>query len=216
MQVDTQPFPVNTIEPTSKKVLVRPEVADKGKDKNIIIGDPRTSSISQEEIARKAPDKNTNKSGGTGQAQPSSRAKLLDSSIADCPTLPHRRSGAHADGPADSAGQSAHDHRRQPLHKARKETQGKNEHNTHGRLVKVGPTFDQLLAKYAGKKVVLCDRPIKEPRSPAKTKRSNKTARKAMQQASPIYHVLPGYSPPAYSSSIYFPIQIWNCTTMNP
>jgi hypothetical protein len=64
--VDTQPFPVNTIEPTSKKVLVRPEVADKGKDKNIIIGDPHTSSISQEEIARKAPDKNTNKSGGTG------------------------------------------------------------------------------------------------------------------------------------------------------
>jgi hypothetical protein len=33
MQVDTQPFHVNTIEPTSKKVLVRPEVADKGKDK---------------------------------------------------------------------------------------------------------------------------------------------------------------------------------------
>jgi hypothetical protein len=38
MQVETQSFPVNTIEPTSKKVLVRSEVADKGKDKNIIIG----------------------------------------------------------------------------------------------------------------------------------------------------------------------------------
>jgi hypothetical protein len=33
MQVDTQPFPVNTIELTCKKVLVQPEVADKGKDK---------------------------------------------------------------------------------------------------------------------------------------------------------------------------------------
>jgi hypothetical protein len=62
--VDTQPFPVNTIEPTSKKVLVRPEVADKGK--NIVIGDPRTSNISQEEIVRKAPNKRTNKSGGAG------------------------------------------------------------------------------------------------------------------------------------------------------
>jgi hypothetical protein len=31
IQVDTQPFPVNTIEPTCKRVLVRPEVADKGK-----------------------------------------------------------------------------------------------------------------------------------------------------------------------------------------
>jgi hypothetical protein len=66
MQVDTQPFPVSTIEPTSKKVLVRPKVADKGKGKNIIIGDPRMSSISQEEIARKTLDKNTNKYGGTG------------------------------------------------------------------------------------------------------------------------------------------------------
>jgi hypothetical protein len=61
----TQPFPVNTIEPTSKKVLVQPEVADKDK-KNIIIGYPRMSNISQEEIARNAPDKNTNKSRGTG------------------------------------------------------------------------------------------------------------------------------------------------------
>ena len=66
MQVDKQPFPVNTIEPTCKKVMVQPEVADKGKGKNIIISDPRTSNISQEEIARKAPDKKTSKSRGAG------------------------------------------------------------------------------------------------------------------------------------------------------
>jgi hypothetical protein len=42
--VDTQPFPVNTIELTCKKVLVRPEMADKGK--GIVIGDPRMSLIS--------------------------------------------------------------------------------------------------------------------------------------------------------------------------
>jgi hypothetical protein len=46
MQVDIQPFLVNTIEPTSKKILVRPEVADKVKGKNIVIGDPHTSNIS--------------------------------------------------------------------------------------------------------------------------------------------------------------------------
>jgi hypothetical protein len=51
MQVDAQPFLVNTIEPTNKKVLVQPKIADKGKDKNIVIGDPRTSNISQEGIA---------------------------------------------------------------------------------------------------------------------------------------------------------------------
>jgi hypothetical protein len=39
----------------------------------------------------------------------------------------------------------------------------------------VGSTFDQLLAKYAGKKVILCDRPTKKPRSPTKTKWPSKT-----------------------------------------
>jgi hypothetical protein len=62
MQVDTQPFPINTIELASKKVLVWPKVADKVKGKNIIIRDPRTSNISQGEIGQKALDRNTNKS----------------------------------------------------------------------------------------------------------------------------------------------------------
>jgi hypothetical protein len=43
MQVDTQPFPVNTIDITCKRILVRPEMADKGKSKDIIIGNPRMS-----------------------------------------------------------------------------------------------------------------------------------------------------------------------------
>ena len=64
MQVDTQPFPVNIIKCTYKEVLVRPKVADKGKGENIVISDSRTSNISQEEIARKALDKKTSKSGG--------------------------------------------------------------------------------------------------------------------------------------------------------
>jgi hypothetical protein len=64
MQVDTQPFPVNTIELTCKKVLVRAEMADKGEGKGIVIGDPRMSNISQKEIARKAPDEKAKKSEG--------------------------------------------------------------------------------------------------------------------------------------------------------
>jgi hypothetical protein len=52
---------------------------------------------------------------------------------------------------ADSARQSVHGHKRQPPHKARKETQGQSQHDTHGRLVKAGLTFDQLVAKYTGK-----------------------------------------------------------------
>jgi hypothetical protein len=42
----TQPFHVSAIELANKKVLVWPETADKGKGKNIVIGDPRTSRIS--------------------------------------------------------------------------------------------------------------------------------------------------------------------------
>jgi hypothetical protein len=90
--------------------------------------------------------------------------------------------------------------------------QGQSTCNAHGRLVKVGPTFDQLLSKYASKKAVLCNQPAKKPR----TKQPNKTARKATQQASLIHRVMPGCSPPAYSSSIYYPIQMWNGTTINP
>jgi hypothetical protein len=53
------------VELASKKVLVRLEVADKGKGKNIIIGDPRTSKGSRGVVAQKAPGKKTNKTGGT-------------------------------------------------------------------------------------------------------------------------------------------------------
>ena len=74
--MDTQPFPVNTIDIACKKILVRPEMADKGKSKDIIIGSPRTSNISQNEIVRKAPDNKAKKSGGTkGQAQLMSQAR---------------------------------------------------------------------------------------------------------------------------------------------
>jgi hypothetical protein len=66
MQVDTQPFPVNTIELTCKKVLVRLEMADKGKGKGIVIGNPRMSDISQKEIARKASDEKAKKSEDAG------------------------------------------------------------------------------------------------------------------------------------------------------
>jgi hypothetical protein len=102
--VDTQLFPVNTIEPTRKRVLVRPEVADKGKGKNIVIGDSHTSNISQEEIARKASDRKTNKYGSGGGRLNRAAEQNSDSSIVDCPTPACGRSGAHADGSTNSAG----------------------------------------------------------------------------------------------------------------
>jgi hypothetical protein len=94
IQVDTQPFLINTIELTCKKVLVRPEMADKGKGKGIIIGDPRMSIISQKEIARKASDEKAKKSEDAGgQAQLMSQTHQPGPSIADGPAPTCGRSG---------------------------------------------------------------------------------------------------------------------------
>jgi hypothetical protein len=112
MQVDTQPFPVNTIELTCKKVLVRPEMADKGKGKGIVIGDPRMSIISQKEIARKASDEKAKKSEGAGgQAQLMNQTHQPGPSIADGPAPTCGQSGAQTNGPANPAGQSTYDRR---------------------------------------------------------------------------------------------------------
>jgi hypothetical protein len=125
-------------------------------------------------------------------------------SIVDGPAPTCGRSGAQTNGLTNSAGQSPYDQRRQPLHKARKKTQGQS---TYNRLIKADPTFDQLLSKNANKKTVPRDRSTKKLRSPAKTKQLNKTARKATQQTSPIHSMRPGYFPPIYSSSVYYPVQ---------
>jgi hypothetical protein len=43
MKIDRQMFPVNTLEMNDKKVLVQSNVADKGKGKSIVTGNPAKS-----------------------------------------------------------------------------------------------------------------------------------------------------------------------------
>ena len=43
MQIDKQPFPMNTLELHGKKVLIRPEVAGSANKNNVVVGDPRIS-----------------------------------------------------------------------------------------------------------------------------------------------------------------------------
>jgi hypothetical protein len=68
MQVDKQPCPVNIVELRNKKVfLVRPDMADRDKGKNIIVGSPHTSNIPQGVVTEKAPGRRrTTKSEGIG------------------------------------------------------------------------------------------------------------------------------------------------------
>ena len=76
IHVDRQPFPVNMIDLNDKKVLIRPGVADKDKEKSIIIGnsqalDENKRILSKEIMAEKTVDgggtlKITNMSDNTG------------------------------------------------------------------------------------------------------------------------------------------------------
>jgi hypothetical protein len=64
MKIDRQSVPDDTLGPVDKKVLVQPYSADKGKGKNIIIGDPRAPHLTHGVVTRKAPDKRkANKTG---------------------------------------------------------------------------------------------------------------------------------------------------------
>jgi hypothetical protein len=64
MKIDRQFVPVDTLGPVDKKVLVRPYSTDKGKGKNIIIGDPPAPNLTHGVVTQKAPDKRkANKTG---------------------------------------------------------------------------------------------------------------------------------------------------------
>jgi hypothetical protein len=61
MQVDIEPFPMNMIDFEGKRVLVRPSTADKGKGKEIIIGNAREADENikisyRKVVAEKTPD----------------------------------------------------------------------------------------------------------------------------------------------------------------
>jgi hypothetical protein len=182
MQVDTGPFPMNIIDFEGKRILVRPNTTDKGKDKEIIIGNAREADgnhkIScRKVVAEKTPDRGetlkvtitTSSAGGQAQTKGQEQEPVLR--ISDGPTHRRRWSGTAPDGPENSSGRSDHtqDPQRPCTFKPRRLETGMWKTNTFkaaGRMVKSGPTFDQLLPKYVKKKVGPNDRPAKRPRSP--------------------------------------------------
>jgi hypothetical protein len=64
VKIDRPPVLVAILEPMSKKFLIRSCVADKSKDKDIIIGDPRTPNMSCRVVTRKAQDKRKTRDAG--------------------------------------------------------------------------------------------------------------------------------------------------------
>jgi hypothetical protein len=100
MQVDTEPFPMNMIDFEGKRVLIRSSTTDKGKGKEVIIGNAREADENnkvscRKVVAEKTPDggetlKVTITASGTGgQAQTGRQARELVLRITDGP--PSRR-----------------------------------------------------------------------------------------------------------------------------
>jgi hypothetical protein len=128
MQVDTEPFPMNMIDFEGKKVLIRPNTADKGKGKEIVIGNAREADgnhkIScRKVVAEKTPDggetlKVTITASGTGgQAQtgrqardPFCASRMIRHPDADGPKLLRTVRTLLADGPATLRTHNNHVH----------------------------------------------------------------------------------------------------------
>jgi hypothetical protein len=149
VRIDRPPVPATTLEPTSKKVIVWPCAADKSKDKNIVIGDPRTPNMSRIMVTRKTPDKR--KTGGTGgQARSDTRSRSPVLRTPDDPGTKAKQSETVADGPAIMVGQSADSQKQQPQttgpQGSKTSVRKQNTIKMSGRLSRVGPTFGQLLA----------------------------------------------------------------------
>jgi hypothetical protein len=119
MQVDTEPFPMNTIDFEGKKVLIRPSKTDKRKDKEIIIGNTREADgnhkiFCRKVVAEKTPDGGetlkvtitTSSTGGQAQTKGQEQEPVLR--ISDDPTHRRRQSGTTPDGPENSSGRSGY------------------------------------------------------------------------------------------------------------
>jgi hypothetical protein len=173
---------MNMIDFEGKRVLIRPSRPDKGKDKEIIIGNARKADgnhkIScRKVVAEKTPDggetlKVTITTSGTGgQVHTKGQEQEPVLRISDGPTHRRRRYGTSPDSPENSSERSGYtqDPQRPSTFKPRRPEIGTwktNMFKAVGRLVKSGPTFDQLLSKYVKKKAGPIDRPAKQPRLP--------------------------------------------------
>jgi hypothetical protein len=174
MQVDTEPFLMNVIDFEGKKVLIRPSTTDKGKGKEVIIGDAQKVDENNKISCRKIVAEKTSDEWETlkitittsntgGQVQPGNQALAPVLRIADGPTHRCGRIGTPPDSPDHSSGRSgnAQEPRQPCTFKPRRPEIGTWKTDTLksvGWLVRSGPTFDQLLSKYVKKKAVPSDR----------------------------------------------------------
>jgi hypothetical protein len=228
---------MNMIDFEGKKVLVRPNTANKGKGKEIVIGNARETDENhkiscRKVVAEKTPDggetlKVTIMTSGTGgQARTKEQEHVLR--MPDGPTHRRGRSGTTPNGSEDSSGRSGptQDSQRPHTFKPRRPeicTWKTNTFKAAGRLVKTGTTFDQLLSKYVKNKAGPRDWPAKQPRSPIHEQRQVRPIRPPHQSEEMKGHIvqlrpnIPAWTPPyphmpypyTYMPPPYVPNQMW-------
>jgi hypothetical protein len=151
--------------------------------------------------------------------------------IADGTTHRHERSGIPPKSPNHSSGRfgSAQEPRRSHTFKPRRPEIGTWKTNTvkaAGRLVRSGPTFNQLLSNYVKKKADPSDRPAKRPRSPIHEQQQVRPIGPPHQSEKMEGHIvklrpnIPAWTPPltyppmpypyTYIPPQYAPSHMWN------
>jgi hypothetical protein len=241
MQVDPEPFLMNTIDFEGKRVLIRPSTVDKGKGKEIIIGNAREADENNKIYCRKVVAENTPDGGETlkvtitasgtgGQAQTGRQTWEPVLRITDGPPSRRGWSESSPDGSKTYGGRSGYtqDPQQPRTFRPRRPEIGTWKTNTFkaaSRLVKSGPTFDQLLSKYVKKKVGPSDRPAKRPRSPIHEQRQVRPIGPPHQSEEMKGHIvqlrpnIPTWTPPSpyppmsypytYIPRPYVPNQMW-------
>jgi hypothetical protein len=175
---------MNVIDFNGKKILIRPSTADKGKDKEVIIGNAREADGNNKISCRKVVAEKTPDGGETLKMTIYHNLRLrgacADKGTCARTNTAHRgRSVTSPDGPECSSGRSdnAKKPRRPRTSKPRQPEIGTWKTNTFkaaGQLVKPDPTFDQLLSKYVKKKADPSDRPARQPRLPIHEQRQER------------------------------------------
>jgi hypothetical protein len=164
MQVDKQPFPINTMELQQPKVLVRPHQAEATKDKNVMVGeakpDLRGKELTREVAYEKTPDgRETFKisvktSGHGGQGSSTSSGQHTTESVLDRAVRLGVQGGQAA---------PAHGHPKMLIPKRPEIGNWKlNMAKNQGSIPKTKVTFDMLCDKYSKQKAVTSDRPVKK------------------------------------------------------
>jgi hypothetical protein len=209
MQVDNQPFPINTMELQQPKVLVRPHPDEATKGKYVMVGeaklDLRGKELTREVVYEKTLD---------GRETFKIIVKASGHGVQGSSTLSSQQATEHvldrAVRPGVQGGKTAPAHGRPKMLVPKRPEIGNwklNVAKNQGSIPKPKVTFDMLFDKYSKQMAVTSDQPVKRMRSPSHQERPTSPPRAAIRyrgESSQRQHFTPDWAPT--SSNLLRPI----------